>query len=181
VGRQIEIEPNDVTQFGAGERPVQCVASRSSSASVGSITRAGGNGGRPGLRLFSRCRPATASRLNRSCERHTHNFETPVRHDFGRAAALGCGEDVSRPTLQAVAIRHYRGQSLAVGGIHFNFHPLSHHIITQIPPLLESSDCIGSLEASRSCRYSLRSCFSLLILSFLAIVKSGDDTVRENG
>ena len=63
-------------------RPVQCVASPGGSANVSATTRsisAGGNGGKPGFRVFSRNRPATPSRMNRSCQRQTHGFETPAR------------------------------------------------------------------------------------------------------
>ena len=63
-------------------RPVQCVASPGGSVNVSSTTRsitAEGNGGRPGLCVLSRNRPATPSRMNRSCQRHTQGFETPAR------------------------------------------------------------------------------------------------------
>ena len=42
-------------------------------------TSADGNGGIPGLRVLSCSRPATPSRINRSCQRHTQGFETSAR------------------------------------------------------------------------------------------------------
>jgi hypothetical protein len=63
-------------------RPVQCVAAPAGSASVSATTRSisvGGNGGKPGFRVFSRNRPAMPSRMKRSCQRHTQGFETPAR------------------------------------------------------------------------------------------------------
>ena len=58
------------------------VASPGGSANVSSTTRstsADGNGGSPGFRVLSWSRPATPSRMNRSCQRHTQGFETPAR------------------------------------------------------------------------------------------------------
>src|SRR3954465_15640143 len=63
-------------------RPVQCVASPGGSLWVSSTTRsivAAGGGGRPGLRVLSRRRPARPSRANRSRHRRTHGRETPAR------------------------------------------------------------------------------------------------------
>src|SRR5271167_4033855 len=63
-------------------RPVQWVVSPGGSARVSattSSTSADGNGGRPGFRVLSCSRPATPSRMNRSCQRHTQGFETPAR------------------------------------------------------------------------------------------------------
>src|SRR5215472_999666 len=75
-------ERSEIPLAAAIARPVQCVASPGGSARVSSTTRSitvGGNGGRPGLRVLSRSRPATPSRMNRSCQRHTHGFDTPAR------------------------------------------------------------------------------------------------------
>ena len=95
IGRQLEpshprpcaaqircTERSDRPLAAAIARPVQCVASPGGAARVSSTTRSitiGGNGGRPGLRVLSCSRPATPSRMNRSCQRHTHGFETPAR------------------------------------------------------------------------------------------------------
>src|SRR5215468_11110597 len=43
----------------------------------------GGNGGRPGFRVLSRSRPATPSRMNRSCQRHTASKFGRVRAQLG--------------------------------------------------------------------------------------------------
>ena len=75
-------ERSEMPLAAAIARPVQWVASPGGSASVSSTTRstaAAGNGGSPGLRVLSRSSPATPSRINRSCQRHTHGFETPAR------------------------------------------------------------------------------------------------------
>jgi hypothetical protein len=42
-------------------------------------TNAGGSGGSPGFLVLSRSKPAAPSRMKRSCQRHTHGFETPAR------------------------------------------------------------------------------------------------------
>jgi hypothetical protein len=75
-------ERSDTPVAAAIARPVQCVASPGDSVNVKATTRstsAGGNGGKPGFRIFSRNRPATPSRMNRSYQRHTQGFETPAR------------------------------------------------------------------------------------------------------
>ena len=75
-------ERSDTPAAVAIARPVQWVASPGGSVSVSATTRstsAGGNGSRPCFRVFSRSRPATPSRMNRSCQRHTHGFETSAR------------------------------------------------------------------------------------------------------
>jgi hypothetical protein len=75
-------ERSDTPVAAAIARPVQCVASPGGSPSVSSTTRstsAGGNGGKPDFLVFSRKRPVTPSRMNRSCQRHTHGFETLAR------------------------------------------------------------------------------------------------------
>ena len=38
-----------------------------------------GNGGMRAGRVWSRSRPSTPSCINRSCQRHTHGFDTPAR------------------------------------------------------------------------------------------------------
>ena len=44
-----------------------------------STTTAFGNGGMRAGRVLSRPRPATLSVMKRSCQRHTHGFDTPAR------------------------------------------------------------------------------------------------------
>src|ERR1700751_3806789 len=75
-------ERSEMPLAAAIARPVQWVASPGGSVNVSSTTRstsADGNGGRPGFRVLSCSRPVTPSRINRSCQRHTHGFETPAR------------------------------------------------------------------------------------------------------
>jgi hypothetical protein len=56
-------------------RPVQCVGSPGGSVRVSATTRSTSAGGKPGFLVFSRNRPATPSRMNRSCQRHTQGFD----------------------------------------------------------------------------------------------------------
>src|SRR5271169_4037914 len=75
-------ERSEMPLAAAIARPVQWVVSPGGSARVSattSSTSADGNGGRPGFRVLSCSRPATPSRMNRSCQRHTQGFETPAR------------------------------------------------------------------------------------------------------
>ena len=52
---------------------------------VSAITRSTNAGDNPGFLAFSRNRPATPSRMNRSCQRHTYGFETPPRRMISAA------------------------------------------------------------------------------------------------
>jgi hypothetical protein len=68
-------------------RPVQCVVSPGGSSRVSSTTRStvdAGSGGMPGLRVLSRRRPGTPSRMKRSCQRQTHGLLLPVRRTIAR-------------------------------------------------------------------------------------------------
>ena len=61
---------------------VQCVASCGGSLVVSPTTRsitACGEGGMREGRVLSRSNPATPSRMDRSCQRRTHGFDTPAR------------------------------------------------------------------------------------------------------
>jgi hypothetical protein len=74
-------ERSDTPVAAAIARPVQCVAS------PGGCERQRGHAvdqrrrqwRQAGLSVFSRNRPATPSRINRSCQRQTNGFETPAR------------------------------------------------------------------------------------------------------
>ena len=83
-------------------RPVQCVVSPGGSANVSSTTRsisADGNGGSLGFLVLWCGRPATPSRMNRSCQRHTQGFEAPaVKRSPSEDAAM------TRPHQAALGI-----------------------------------------------------------------------------
>ena len=136
-------------------RPVQWVASPGGSARVSSTTRsirAEGKGGRPGLRVLSRNSPATPSRINRSCQRHTHGFETPARRII---AAVPQPSAVARMIcarhtcfcrlLRSATTAASRSRSAALTSMLIPSR-IQHHCTD--PANMESYDCVLPLGAS---------------------------------
>ena len=104
-------------------------------AQRGSVRRPGRSGlrARAADQVCASCRATARPRpraSNRSCQRHTHGFEIPARRIIAAVPQPSAvAQDDLRPPhmfLPAIAIRHDRGQSLTVGGTHFDADPLAH-------------------------------------------------------
>src|SRR6516225_5509515 len=145
-------ERSDTPVAAATARPVQCVASPGGSSSVSSTTRstsADGNGGKPGFLVFSRNRPGAPSRMNRSCQRHTHGFETPARrmisavpHPSAVARMIRARQTCFCGLLRSATTAANRSRSAALTSMLIPSR-MPHH--TKWHAYMESYDCVGPL------------------------------------
>jgi hypothetical protein len=74
--------------------------------------------------------PVHALALNRSCQRQTHGFDTPVRRMIAFVPeAVRRGQDDPCPPdvlLRAVPVRRHRLQAGTVSGAHLDLDPFAH-------------------------------------------------------
>jgi hypothetical protein len=78
-------------------------------------------------RVLSCSRPSTPSLMNRSCQRHTHGFDTPARRITSAVPQLSAVARMirARQTCFCGLFRHDRLEPRTVGGVHFDLDPLA--------------------------------------------------------
>jgi hypothetical protein len=129
---------------------MRCLTGRLSESKVNdpSIT-ADGSGGKPGLRILSRSKPAMPSCVNRSCQRHTHGFDTPARrmisavpHPSTVARMICARHTCFCRLLRSATTAAKRSRSLALTSMLIPWR-IAHHRTD--PAERESYDCVRPL------------------------------------